>query len=67
MYKIREMLVLTHAHQLKHLGLTHRYQAKKIQLPPERDFVLICNKKAHFLVLGLTCFLKLMGIIDKFF
>ena len=39
---------------MEDLGVaSHRYQAKKIQLPPEQDFVLICNKKAHFFVLGI--------------
>ncbi|MCZ6942012.1 hypothetical protein EJ131_16030 [Bacillus mycoides] len=31
-------------------------------VPPERNFVLTCNKKAHFFVFGLICFLKLMGM-----
>ncbi|SFJ98439.1 Helix-turn-helix domain-containing protein [Bacillus sp. 71mf] len=36
----------------------HRYQAKKIQLPPERDFVLTCNKKALFSFWGEFVFLS---------
>ncbi|PEY27237.1 hypothetical protein CN354_28860 [Bacillus cereus] len=42
--------------------LLHRYQAKKIQLLLEQGFVLTCNKKTHFFVLGWICFLKLMGM-----
>ncbi len=46
----------------KMLAVPHAHQAKILQLPPEQDFVLICNKKAHFFVLGWICFLKLMGM-----
>ncbi|MED1381743.1 hypothetical protein P4U30_15740, partial [Bacillus mycoides] len=47
---------------LNHLKFNNMDSHPKIILPPERDFVLIGNKKAHFFVLGWICSLKLMGM-----
>jgi len=42
--------------------LTHSHQVNIFAAPPERNFRPSCNKEVHFIVLGVTCFLGLMGM-----
>ncbi|WP_218923057.1 hypothetical protein, partial [Bacillus pseudomycoides] len=57
------MWVVRHAHQAKLIGVPpHRYQAKILKYPQNKNFVFFTAPRFIFIILGATCSVRLIDM-----